>query len=51
MEFLGVVGSCAVILVCTMLITALVSWVRSDIPVTLAPVEYAINTAIISPEE
>ena len=51
MDFLGVVGSCAVILVCTMLITALVSWVRSDIPVTLAPVEYAINTAIISPEE
>lgn len=37
MDFLGVVGSCAVILVCTMLITALVSWVRSDIPVTLAP--------------
>ena len=51
MDFLGVVGSCAVIVICVVLLTALTTWLRSDIPVTLSSVEYAISTAIVHPEE
>ena len=50
MDFLGVVGSCAVIIICVMLQMSLTSWVRSDIPVTLQKVDYAISTAIVRPE-
>ena len=50
MDFLGVVGSCAVIIICVMLLMSLTSWVRSDIPETLQKVEYAISTAIVTPE-
>lgn len=50
MDFFGVVGSCAVIIVCLLLLNALTSWVRADIPQTLASVEYAISTAIVQPE-
>ena len=50
MDFFGVVGSCAVIIVCLLLFTSLTSWVRADIPETLASVNYAIGTAIVQPE-
>ena len=50
MDFFGVVGSCAVIVVCLLLLGALTSWVRADLPETLASVEYAITTAIVQPE-